>query len=197
MFLRKIPYWQRKTLSQMSAPEWEALCDGCGQCCQHKIKDDDTGKVYPTRVSCQLLNTQTCQCSDYGNRHATVPDCVTLTVDELKDPEWLPTTCAYRLLAEGKDLEWWHPLVSGDPNTVHTAGVSVRGKVINELDITDDVEEYMETVTNPCNDHCELDSDFVCIGCKRTIYEILKWDEYTEDEKQSVLNRIKDGASNT
>ena len=140
------PFWQRKSLAEMSWPEWEALCDGCGQCCRHKLEDADSGEVYPTRVACQLLDAHSCQCSDYANRHATVPDCIQLTLAKVAAYEWLPTTCAYRRLYHGENLDWWHPLVSGDPQTVHTAGISVRGRLVNEKDLPADVglEDYVE-----------------------------------------------------
>jgi len=140
------PFWQRKTLAELSPPEWEALCDGCGQCCRHKLEDADTGEVYPTKIACQLLDTQSCRCTDYANRHQTVPECIELTSKSISRYHWLPETCAYRRLAEGKDLDWWHPLVSGDPNTVHTAGISVQGQLINELDLAAnaELEDYLE-----------------------------------------------------
>jgi uncharacterized protein len=116
----------------MSRQEWESLCDGCGKCCLHKLEDEDTGAIHHTNVACRLLNLGTCQCKDYDNRRTHVPDCVQLTAEVVADLLWLPSTCAYRLLAENKPLEWWHPLVSGDPNTVHEAGASVRGRVISE-----------------------------------------------------------------
>lgn len=116
----------------MSATEWESLCDGCGKCCLHKLEDEDTGEIAYTNVACRLLNLHTCQCKNYDTRRAFVPDCVQLTPEAAAGLRWLPSTCAYRLLAEGKDLEWWHPLVSGDPDTVHQAGVSVRGRAITE-----------------------------------------------------------------
>jgi len=140
------PFWQRKTLAELSPPEWEALCDGCGQCCRHKLEDGDTGEVYLTKVGCQLLNTQTCRCTDYANRQQTVPECIELTSEAIKRYHWLPKTCAYRRLAEGNDLDWWHPLVSGDPNTVHSTGISVQGQLVNELNLAADaeLEDYLE-----------------------------------------------------
>lgn len=126
------PFWRRKTLEEMSRAEWESLCDGCGKCCLHKLEFIDTGELAFTRVACRMLDLKTCQCSDYKNRRAHVPDCVRLTPHKVRTVDWLPSTCAYRLVAEGKDLAWWHPLVSGDPNTVHEAGISVRGRAIRE-----------------------------------------------------------------
>lgn len=116
----------------MSRQEWESLCDGCGKCCLHKLEDEDTGTIHYTNVACRLLNLGTCQCKDYADRQRHVPDCVQLTPEAVGDLHWLPSTCAYRLLAGNKPLEWWHPLVSGDPDTVHQAGASVRGRAISE-----------------------------------------------------------------
>lgn len=120
------PFWEVKRLEEMSRPEWESLCDGCGQCCMLKVEEEDTAKVYLTRLACKLLDISSCRCGDYADRHASVPDCVVLQPDTVTSYNWLPATCAYRVLAEGRKLEWWHPLLSGDPDTVHQAGVSVR-----------------------------------------------------------------------
>ena len=128
----ELPFWRRKTLSQMTRPEWESLCDGCAKCCLIKLEYDDTGEIDHTDIACKLLDLGTCRCSDYAHRQKRVPDCLSLDPRRVRRLKWLPSTCAYRLVAEGKDLYWWHPLVSGDPETVHQAGVSVRGRVISE-----------------------------------------------------------------
>jgi uncharacterized cysteine cluster protein YcgN (CxxCxxCC family) len=127
--LPQSPFWKRKSLEQMTAAEWESLCDGCGRCCLNKLEDEETGRLYFTGVACKLLDHESCRCKDYRRRLKTVPDCVRLTPAEVRAIDWLPPTCAYVLVAKGKDLYWWHPLVSGDPDTVHAAGVSVRGRV--------------------------------------------------------------------
>jgi uncharacterized protein len=120
------PFWEAKSLKDMSRPQWEQLCDGCGQCCMLKIEEEESGKIFITRLACKLLDIGSCRCSSYPDRHDFVPDCVVLKPETVDTYAWLPRTCAYRLLAEGKPLEWWHPLVSGDPDTVHQAGISVR-----------------------------------------------------------------------
>ncbi len=122
-------YWQDKTLDEMSLGEWEGLCDGCARCCLVKLEDDDTGEIHYTDVGCTLLDGATCACRDYNNRQKKVADCVRLTPKTVRELNWLPSTCAYRLLAEGKDLPEWHPLVSGDPESVHSAGISVRKRI--------------------------------------------------------------------
>ncbi|MEM6850510.1 MAG: YcgN family cysteine cluster protein [Pseudomonadota bacterium] len=126
------PFWRSKTLREMSAAEWEALCDGCGLCCLILLEDSDTGAVFETDVSCRLFNGATCRCSDYQRRLKRVPGCVNLTPDNVGDLNWMPDTCAYRVLARGEDLPDWHPLVSGDPESVHALGPSVRNRTISE-----------------------------------------------------------------
>ncbi len=126
------PFWQRLTLAEMSDVQWESLCDGCARCCLIKLEDEDTREVAYTRVVCGLLDVERCRCTRYPDRHLLVPDCVELGPDQAAAFRWLPTTCAYRTLAEGRDLANWHPLVSGDPETVHRAGISVRGRVLSE-----------------------------------------------------------------
>lgn len=126
------PFWTRKSLVEMSSAEWESLCDGCGKCCLHKLKSEDNGQVAYTNVACHLLDLVSCRCTQYTERVRMVPDCVQLSPCRLKELTWLPNTCAYRLLAEGKDLPSWHPLVSGKPHAVHEAGVSVRGWAVSE-----------------------------------------------------------------
>lgn len=126
------PFWQTLTLEQMSEDQWESLCDGCGRCCTIKIEDAETGKVYPTRAACTLLDTRTCRCTDYEHRAQRVKDCLVLDPDGVRAYGWLPDSCAYRRLAEGKELCWWHPLVSGRPESVSEAGISVRGQLISQ-----------------------------------------------------------------
>jgi uncharacterized protein len=140
------PFWRRLTLAEMSDTQWESLCDGCGRCCLNKLEDTDTGAIFWTEVPCRLLDTESCRCRDYANRQAHVPDCVRLTADVVPTLAWLPPTCAYRLVAEGRDLYWWHPLVSGDPETVHAAGISVRGRTNGEDGMSaEELEDYVVT----------------------------------------------------
>jgi uncharacterized protein len=132
------PFWKTKSLKDMSRTEWESLCDGCGRCCLNKLEDEDTGEYHYTKAACRLLDCKTAQCTDYPNRAKRVPDCVTLTSNNVGSLGWLPSTCAYRLLDEGKDLPCWHPLVSGRPETVVESGISVAGKVYTEKGIRTD-----------------------------------------------------------
>ncbi len=132
-------YWERFPLAQMTPAEWEALCDGCGKCCLNKLEDEDTGEVAFTRVACRLLDNETCQCGNYAVRKQIVPECVVLTPGSIaKVAYWLPATCAYRLLHEGKTLYDWHYLVSGDREAVHAAGQSVRGWTVPEYEVPEE-----------------------------------------------------------
>ncbi|HWF01077.1 MAG TPA: YcgN family cysteine cluster protein [Caulobacteraceae bacterium] len=139
------PFWRRKTLEEMTVTEWESLCDGCGLCCLIRLEDEATGEVTPTRVACRLFDGALCQCSNYAERRRYVPDCIKLTPGNIETLPWMPRSCAYRRLHEGKDLPAWHPLVTGDPQSVHAAGVSVRGQTISEdtLAHPDDAIDFM------------------------------------------------------
>ncbi len=142
-----LPFWKTKSLADMNRTEWESLCDGCGRCCLNKIEDIDTGKLYFTSVVCHLFDDQRCRCTHYSERSTLVPDCLVLSMDNLNQINFLPDTCAYRLLNEGQDLPDWHPLVSGNPNSVHRAGISVRGRVISEAYVhPDDLVNYVEAL---------------------------------------------------
>ena len=139
---RNEPFWKTTPLSGMSRQQWESLCDGCGRCCLEKLRDADTNEIHFTNVACRQLDLRNCRCKDYKHRKAIVPDCVQLTPRNIKRLDWLPETCAYRLVGEGKDLAWWHPLVSGDPRTVHQAGISVRGRAVAER-AAGDIEDHI------------------------------------------------------
>jgi hypothetical protein len=127
-----VPFWQRKTLAEMNREEWESLCDGCARCCLNKIEYEDTGEIVHTNVTCRLLDPETCRCASYDQRKRFVPECQILTPQNLKRYKWLPPSCAYLRLSQGRGLAWWHPLVSGDADTVHAAGISVRGRTVSE-----------------------------------------------------------------
>ena len=129
------PFWETKLLNEMSLEEWESLCDGCARCCLHKIDDEDSGEIQFTNIACRLLDLRTCQCLDYGHRCIKVPDCLQLTPKKVEELNWLPQTCAYRMVSEGLGLAWWHPLVSGRKKTVIEAGISVCGKAISEKSV--------------------------------------------------------------
>jgi len=138
-------FWEKKPMAKLSKREWEALCDGCGKCCLNKIEDEETGRVYLTRVACRLFDDSTCKCGQYKIRHQFVPECIVLRPDNIDEHAyWMPRTCAYRLVWQGKPLPNWHPLVSGDPETVHDAGVSMRGRTVAEFEVDeDDWEDHL------------------------------------------------------
>jgi uncharacterized protein len=125
-------WWNAKSLSELSTAEWEALCDGCAKCCLHKVEDEDSAEVYYTKVRCRYLKERTCRCTSYEDRAALVPNCIDLRLADWASIDWLPSTCAYRLRAHGERLPQWHPLVSGNPESVHSAGISIRGRSISE-----------------------------------------------------------------
>ena len=134
-------FWE-KPLATLDRAQWEALCDGCGKCCLHKVEDEETGRIYATNVACRLLDRETAQCSNYRQRRAFVPDCLRLTLGKLDEIAWLPQTCAYRLRADGQPLPAWHYLISGDRETVHREGHSVRGWTISET-LAGDLENHI------------------------------------------------------
>jgi uncharacterized cysteine cluster protein YcgN (CxxCxxCC family) len=131
------PFWKQKSLAEMNRKEWESLCDSCGKCCLHKLEDEETGEIYYTDVACRFLDSKTIKCSKYTVRKRYVGNCVVMNANLLDQLPWMPSTCAYRLLYEGKDLPEWHPLVSGDPDSVHKAGVSVKGRYVDEREAGD------------------------------------------------------------
>ena len=132
-------FWKHKPLKSLTSEEWEALCDGCGKCCLNKLEDEDTGEVALTRIACRLLDDQSCKCGQYPIRHQFIPDCIVLKPSNIdENAYWMPKTCAYRLLWSGQPLFDWHPLISGNPETVHTANISVRGMTLSEFDINEE-----------------------------------------------------------
>lgn len=136
-------FWERKNLAELNAEEWEALCDGCAKCCVHKLEDEDTGEVLYTCVACRLLDLETCRCTGYAQRHELVPDCAVLSPDHPEVFEWMPETCAYRLLHEGRPLPDWHPLLTGDPASVHAHGASARRRLVPECIAGDHLERFV------------------------------------------------------
>lgn len=137
------PFWRRKRLAEMSRAEWEALCDGCGKCCLHKLEDADSGEVHPTNLACRLLDLGSCRCIRYEKRKRLVPDCIVLSPRNVTRLSWMPSTCAYRLVAEGRELPWWHHLVCGDPEEVHRVGASVRGRAVSERHARAPLEDFV------------------------------------------------------
>jgi uncharacterized cysteine cluster protein YcgN (CxxCxxCC family) len=137
-------FWKTTQLADMTSAEWESLCDGCGKCCLHKLEDESDGEVYYTDIACQYLDAKTCRCIDYSQREILVAECLTLGPQQIAEFHWLPATCAYRLISEGKELPLWHPLMSGDKESVHQAGQSVKGRVVAETDV--DLYDYEDHV---------------------------------------------------
>lgn len=142
-------FWRDKNLSDLTREEWESLCDGCARCCLHKLQDEDTDEVFFTNVACHYLDAHQCRCKDYQHRQQRVPECLVLDRASAEVFSWLPSTCAYRLVAEGKDLKWWHPLVSGNRDSVYQAGISVKGKTIAEKYVHEDaMQDHIVTWVN-------------------------------------------------
>lgn len=140
--MSKSPFWQTKTLEQMTTQEWESLCDSCGKCCLHKLEDEDSGEIFYTSVVCDLIDLDNCRCTRYADRCRLVPDCLNLKQHNFAEFNWLPATCAYKLLAEGKSLPDWHPLVADNRDMVHEAGVSIRSYAMKESEV-DNIEEHI------------------------------------------------------
>lgn len=130
-------FWREKSLQNLTTEEWESLCDGCGRCCLEKLEDLITGEISYTNVACAMFDQETCGCSNYAERFRFMPDCVPLNSENVSELRWMPSTCAYRMLAEGKDLAPWHPLITGDPKSVEAAGISVKGRCISHHEMTD------------------------------------------------------------
>jgi uncharacterized cysteine cluster protein YcgN (CxxCxxCC family) len=141
---QELPFWKAKAMADFTQEEWESLCDGCAKCCLHKLQDEESDDIVFTNVACHLLDMHGCACTKYKERTRYVPDCVQLTPNNVDALEWMPVTCAYWLIARGEDLPAWHPLVSGDPESVHKAGMSARGRAIGEFDIVDLEDHVVE-----------------------------------------------------
>lgn len=138
------PFWRTKRLEEMSHDEWEALCDGCARCCLVKLEFEDTGELALTMAACRQLDLESCRCDCYDDREGRVEDCLVLTPETLGAINWLPSSCAYRVIARGEELPSWHPLITGDPSLVHSAGISIRGRALSESQISiDDLEDYI------------------------------------------------------
>ena len=152
--LKKLPFWKTKTMEEMSKKEWESLCDGCGRCCLNKFEDEDTKEIFYTDVACRLFNINTCRCSNYKERTSYVKDCLVLTPEVMPEMNCLPPTCGYRLIYERKDLYDWHPLISGNKNSVHDSGISAKGRAVSEATIDeDDLENHI--VKWPLSKRCK------------------------------------------
>jgi uncharacterized cysteine cluster protein YcgN (CxxCxxCC family) len=137
-------WWDTLALEQLTTEQWESLCDGCARCCLHKLQDEEDGQIYYTSVRCRYLVEASCRCSDYLNRTRLMPNCMQLSPGTMASLDWLPPTCAYRLRSEGKPLPSWHPLVSRDPESVHRAGISIRGRSISDEYVhPDGYDEYI------------------------------------------------------
>lgn len=147
--MAELAFWKKKSLKEMSEEEWESLCDGCARCCLHKLEEQDTGKVFYTNVACHLLDLKICRCTDYVRRHQRVAQCIRIPVDGGANLHWMPSSCAYRLLAEGRDLPDWHPLVSRDPQSVHKAGISIRYMAVLEREGMDLESHVVSAITYP------------------------------------------------
>lgn len=141
------PFWEKKRLSELTRDEWESLCDRCGRCCLHKLEDEDSGDIVYTNVACKLLDAASCRCTDYAKRSIRVPDCLDLKSVQFTQYHWLPSTCAYRRLAEGNSLPSWHPLITGDEQSVHTAGISVRDYAVAESHVNELARHVIEWLT--------------------------------------------------
>ncbi|TLS68245.1 YcgN family cysteine cluster protein [Mariprofundus erugo] len=140
-------FWEEKSLKEMTNEEWDSLCDGCGRCCVWKFEDEDSGEILYTDIRCRLFNDNTCRCTDYQNRTTLIPDCMDTRTLTDKQYSWLPDTCAYRLLHEGKPLFDWHPLITGDKDSVHKAGISVRKKTVCGDNLSED--DIMDHIIDP------------------------------------------------
>lgn len=143
-------FWKYKSLEEMTSKEWESLCDGCAKCCIFKFEEDETGHILQTDVVCKLLDLETCNCTQYAERKQLVPDCITITPENILDLKWMPASCSYRLLALGKELPAWHPLVTGDRNSTQEKGKTVQGRVVSEADV-DDIEDRIIGWFDPNN----------------------------------------------